>query len=1126
MLQKINFCCVLVFLTLSNDLRAAPECRSEIAKVVSIQGQVEIQHAGANDWQAAREDDIFCPGDKVRTAKWSRSTLVLNNQAIVTLDQNTTLIFPETELKREKASSPWLLNLLQGASFFRSRETQRLNIQTPFINAVHEGTEFLVSVSRQKTEISVFDGLVSGISNNGNIQITKGYKGIAAADRPPQLEALKISPEDAVQWSLFYPPLLDNHGLQLLYPETSPGIVQAYEQGKIHQALALLAAIPPPQRNSRHFIIQAGLLLSVGRVDEAQTALLQVLHNDPAASDVYALQAVIAVTKNRQASALAFAQKAAAISPKSSLAKIALSYAQQSLFNLESALQAVQQALKLNPNHALAWARLSELQLSVGNHDSALAAAEKARTLNPKLARTQTVLGFAHLAQMKSAAALLAFEQAIELDSSDPLPRLGFGLCQISQGLLKKGVQQLEAAVNLDPTNALTRSYLGKAYYELRNSDYANTEFNLAKVSDPKDPTPWFYGAILKQTTNQPVAALHDMQKAIELNDNRGVYRSNLLLDQDLAARSAGLGRIYTDLGFQRLGLVQGWKSVNIDPADFSAHRLLADTYSSQPRHEIARVSELLQSQLLQPINLTPVQPQLAQSNILIVDGLGPSSLSYNEFNPLFTRNRFALQASGIYGSHNTWGEDVVHSGVWDKASYSLGQFHYETQGYRKHNFVDQDIYNAFLQGNITDALSMQAEYRHEERLNGNLSVDFNDPNDPDRPIEEITENRFLDTYRIGGRHQFSPNSSLTASLIYQEARFQTENPRVDLTKVQRNGFISELQHQYIKPLFKSITGFSYLDQRSRIEITPLDLIPEEAMPIRDGQDLTRTHLYNYSHVQLTNQLKTTLGLSYDTYHFASDVSARRGLNKNPLSPKLGLIWNPAQRTTLRAALFRTLNVTRTANQTIEPTQVAGFNQFFDDVNGTIAWRYGGAIDQVFSNDFAAGVEYSERKLDVPSSGRIFNWSEQLARAYLYATPAAPLSLSLEYFYERFDKDVSPFSGANPSQGVLDVTTHWLPLTINYFHPSGLSLMVKSTYVNQSGLFEKNGMPFRGHSDFFLFDINLNYRLPARYGMLSFGIKNLFNNRFDYQSTSQTSDSNEILFAPEMTLFTRLKLAF
>jgi hypothetical protein len=51
---------------------------------------------------------------------------------------------------------------------------------------------------------------------------------------------------------------------------------------------------------------------------------------------------------------------------------------------------------------------------------------------------------------------------------------------------------------------------------------------------------------------------------------------------------------------------VEGWKSVEVDPASDSAHRLLADSYAALPRHEVARVSELLQAQLLQPLNITP----------------------------------------------------------------------------------------------------------------------------------------------------------------------------------------------------------------------------------------------------------------------------------------------------------------------------------------------------------------------------------------------------------------------------------------------------------------------------------------------------------------------------------------
>ena len=341
--------------------------------------------------------------------------------------------------------------------------------------------------------------------------------------------------------------------------------------------------VPAIYQDSEYLTLKASLLLTVGRVDEALTSLNRALRLGNDHSTVLALQAIIAVAKNQQQTALDLALKAVTLNPKSSVAKIALSYAYQSLFKIEEALIATQQATQLAPDNALAWARLSELQLSMGDHDGALVSAQKAQTLNPKLARTLIILGFADLAQFNFNAGKNAFEQAIALDSSDPLARLGLGLAKIRTGALEDGKRDIETAVNLDPDNAVTRSYLGKAYYELRNKDYAGTEYKIAKEMDPKDPTPWFYDAILKQTTNRPVEALHDMQKAIELNDNREVYRSSLLLDEDLAARSAGLGRIYNDLGFQKLGLLEGWKSISTDPDNYSAHRLLADNYSASP---------------------------------------------------------------------------------------------------------------------------------------------------------------------------------------------------------------------------------------------------------------------------------------------------------------------------------------------------------------------------------------------------------------------------------------------------------------------------------------------------------------------------------------------------------------
>jgi len=108
-------------------------------------------------------------------------------------------------------------------------------------------------------------------------------------------------------------------------------------------------------------------------------------------------------------------------------------------------------------------------------------------------------------------------------------------------------------------------------------------------------------------------------------------------------------------------------------------------------------------------------------------------------------------------------------------------------------------------------------------------------------------------------------------------------------------------------------------------------------------------------------------------------------VEKNQFNPKIRGLLDPFW--TVRCSgwlVFRTLKRTLITDQTLEPTQVAGFNQFFDEGNATEAWVYGAAVDQRFSQKIYAGAEFSSRDLDVPwYSGippvaQIANWNEYL----------------------------------------------------------------------------------------------------------------------------------------------------
>jgi tetratricopeptide (TPR) repeat protein len=1140
---------VIIITLLSPNAFPQERCKQWAGRVVSIQGTVQIRMAGETQWQPAKLNSTYCPGDTVRVLDKSRADVALVNQPVLRLDQNTTLTLKG--MKDEKTS---VVDMIKGAAHFFSRAPKNLDVTTAFVNAGIEGTEFFVRVDDDKTFISVFEGKVLASNEAGKLAITTGQSAVAERGKGPELRVV-VKPRDAVQWTLYYPPVFYYRPADFkALPESDQAMIgksaEAYMKGDFTAAFQSIDGVPEKVHEARLFAYRASLLLAVGRVDEAKADIDKALNISPNNSDALALQSIIAVTQNDKGKALDLAKKAVDADPKSASARIALSYAQQAHFNLEGARASLQEAVKISPENALAWARLAEVWLMFGELNKALESAQRAVSLNPNLSRTQTVLGFAYLTQVKTKKSKEAFQKAIELDQADPMPRLGLGLTKIREGgwshwepdffkMVEKGLvegtRELEIAASLDPDNSLIRSYLGKAYYEETRDKLATDQFEMAKKLDPSDPTPHFYDAIQKQTTNRPVEALEDLQKAIELNDNREVYRSKLLLDADLAARSASQARIYNDLGFQQRGLVEGWKSVNTDPADFSGHRFLADTYAALPRHEIARVSELLVSQLLQPINISPVQPHLAEANLFVISGGGPSDLSFNEFNPLFNRNRLALQVSSIVGSNATFGEEVVGSGIYDNASFSVGQYYYKTNGFRENDDFNDKIYNVFLQYNLFPQTSIQGEYRYRDTKKGDLQLRFY----PDDFIPTLRHHDDTSSGRIGFHQVLWPGSDLIGNFMYEDRdrHFHLTIDPLALPWFDQKGddkaYSAELQHLLKWKFIKTIlgAGFFHID---REDLQLMDLLIAFPPPIYTWLpnlipgDTRHFNVYLYSYLNPLENLTFTIGASGD--FVKQQLPDRSHKDTNQFNPKFGITWNPFPDTTLRSAVFRTLKRELITDQTLEPTQVAGFNQFFDDFNGTKSWVYGVGIDQKFLKNLYGGAEYSARDLDVPlvdssvipAVVRTFDWEEKLVRGYLYWAPHEWLSLSAEYLFEQFKREAGFAFGARRVEG------HRVPLGINFFHPSGLGATFKATYVNQHGEFERQGALgtfIRDDDQFWLFDAAISYRLPKKYGFISFGVKNLFNTRFNYYDTGFGASLQNPTIVPDRFIYCKITLA-
>ncbi len=1093
----------LVFTTMSGSPAIAADdsvaCRSPIARVVSIQGTIEVRRSGsAAAWATISWlDTTLCPGDRLRTGAQSRAALFVQPETLVRIDQSTTIVIganpdePVFEFIQNDVMPVSAGDHACGAGYFVTRFPKKFRVRTPHFDAAVEGTEFLVALRCETTDLSVIEGKVlassSGASSFPSQSVVSGQTLTVGSDTPPGIKVL-IKPADAVQWTLYYPPL------------TPAGTVVPEDCRTV-----------PVDNRASCLIAQAEQFLRAGRADEAQAHMVDALSGAPASSDAKALSSIISLVKNDKVEALRLAKDSVDASPNSAPAWLALSYAQQADFKLEAALSSAQRATELTPSSALALARVAELQLSLGWTREAEKTAKQAVAANPSESRAHMILGFVHLAQINVKEAREDFEHAIELDSTDPLPRLGLGLAIIRKGNFVDGREQIEIAVALDPTNSLVRSYIGKAYYEENKKErdkLAETQFGIAKQMDPRDPTPWFYDAILKQTQNQPIGALEDLQKSIELNDNRAVYRSRLVLDEDRAARSASLARTYQSLGLSEAALAEAAKSLAADPANYSAHRFLADTYALLPRQEINRASELLQAQLHQPLGSVPLQPQLANDDLLPLRSSGISTGGLNEYNPLFERDGLHLQLYGLKGNDDTRGDQEIISGLVGVASFGASQSRFNSMGFRANNDRHKTIDDAFLQVRLNESVSAQIEASRLDQTNGDLRVAF------DPTFDDLS--RFqtqVEIYRLGIRAKTSTNSEVLLS-AYHSLRYDALTaPGFDPILTQRGvGDRVEIAHVLATPSARLVSGVNYFDA----EKTDGGLVIGPPTIFRPFH----FNAYTYASVPLPPlKMSVQVGLSFD--HLRSQETG----DLQRTNPKFGLLWLPTESTTVRIANVRTLHRHFMTDQGLEPTQVAGFAQFYDDREGATARRTAVSVDHRFSNYLFTGASLGKRYIsspiiiDLPTNQRDFDqWTEKEGGAYLSWAPTRSVLVTAEARWERFER---PFR--SDSLGFIVVDTWYYPLSLRWFAAAGFSSVLTATYVDQKGqFFDVSQTIFDGRESFWVTDFLIDYRLPRRTGTLSAGVRNAFAEKFRFQSTEP--DTTRV--AMDRQVFVRVSLAF
>ena len=124
-------------------------------------------------------------------------------------------------------------------------------------------------------------------------------------------------------------------------------------------------------------------------------------------------------------------------------------------------------------------------------------------------------------------------------------------------------------------------------------------------------------------------------------------------------------------------------------------------------------------------------------------------------------------------GTQDTRSAENIVSGLYGRTSLSAGQYYYNSDGFRENNGVRHEIYDFFAQSQLTDTLSVQAEYRYRDTHQGDLSQNFDLDGfrpDLDRDIEQHIG-------RFGARYSPTPRIDLPGLGVRGRARGGSRRP-------------------------------------------------------------------------------------------------------------------------------------------------------------------------------------------------------------------------------------------------------------------------------------------------------------------------------------------------------------
>ncbi|MBM4289385.1 MAG: tetratricopeptide repeat protein, partial [Deltaproteobacteria bacterium] len=523
-----------------------------------------------------------------------------------------------------------------------------------------------------------------------------------------------------------------------------------YRLGDLSGALAVMQPATQTRPASPLLLTMQGYFsLLAGRPQEAQRLMEAAMAGAPDFVLPRSFLVQIFIVQNRKAEARRLAEQLIAAAPRSPQAHLAMGLVQIAFFDLPAAIRSFQTAVSLDPRFLEAHIYLAKIWLGSDYLDRARKVVEVAQQLAPEEGEVLSMAGFVRLAYRDFDGARRLFQRAVEVNPRLGEPHLGLGIVAFRYRQMEQGLSSMLIATLLEPRVSLFQSALGKALYQVRAFDKALDVYDYAKTLDPRDPTPYLYRGIALTDLNRPGEAVQEINRSIELNDNRAVYRTRLALDRDLSVRNFNLAKSYAQLGLYDWAYRKAVTSVQKDPTNASGYLFLSSAFAASRNRLGSGLSALLLYKLLSPAN------ENTFSQFLV----GQSTIDYT---PMFEMPYARVLTQGSIG---TWTNRKAITDNFIEAyggrpglAFDVAGFYNEDQGFRAKN-GDNKTYSSIniakWEPTVKNSILGGFSYFDSE---GGDTGNLNDAGYQN--IQNYRRYSHSKIYDVGFVHRFNPNAT------------------------------------------------------------------------------------------------------------------------------------------------------------------------------------------------------------------------------------------------------------------------------------------------------------------------------------------------------------------------------